>query len=447
MGPHIKIFLNHPPRMRLKMIPRYTKPEMAAIWSDENRFKKMLKVEIFAAEAMSKLGTIPQKAVETIKKKAQINIKRINEIELTVKHDVISFLTAVVETIGPEGRFLHLGMTSSDVLDTATGAQLQQSVKLLIDETKRLAVIISKLAKKYKMTPVMGRTHGIHAEPMTFGLKAASWYCEIIRSLDRLRFALETVSYGKISGAVGTMAHLDPKIEKYVCRKMGLKPEPVSTQIIPRDRYSIYFSTLAHLGTALERIATEIRHLQRTEVGEAEEPFTKGQKGSSAMPHKKNPIISENICGLSRLLRGYAVTAMENITLWHERDISHSSTERIMLPDASIVLHYMLVRMKTLLSNLNVYPKNMQTNLDKTRDVIFSGTLLLSLVDKGMSREAAYEMLQTSAFDARNNKISFEEACLKNQNIKKYLTVQEIKTACDVKSQFKNIDYIFKRTF
>ncbi|MDR3253929.1 MAG: adenylosuccinate lyase [Endomicrobium sp.] len=429
------------------MIPRYTKPKMAAIWSDENRFKKMLEVEIFVAEAMSKLGTIPQKAVETIKKKAQINIKRINEIELTVKHDVISFLTAVVETIGPEGRFLHLGMTSSDVLDTATGAQLQQSVKLLIDETKCLAVIISKLAKKYKMTPIMGRTHGIHAEPMTFGLKAASWYCEIIRSLDRLRFALETVSYGKISGAVGTMAHLDPKVEKYVCQKMGLKPEPVSTQIIPRDRHSIYFSTLAHLGTALEGIATEIRHLQRTEVGEAEEPFTKGQKGSSAMPHKRNPIISENICGLSRLLRGYAVTAMENITLWHERDISHSSTERIILPDASIVLHYMLVRMQTLLSNLNVYTKNMQTNLDKTKDVIFSGTLLLSLVDKGMSREAAYEMVQSSAFDARNNKISFEEACLKNQNIKKYLTVQEIKTVCDVKSQFKNIDYIFKRIF
>ncbi|MDR0820246.1 MAG: adenylosuccinate lyase [Endomicrobium sp.] len=429
------------------MIPRYTKPEMAAIWSDENRFKKMLDVEIFAAEAMSELGTVPEKAVETIKKKAKINVERINEIELTVKHDVISFLTAVVETTGPDGRFLHLGMTSSDVLDTATGAQLKQATGLLIDETKKLAVIISGLAKKYKMTPVMGRTHGVHAEPMTFGLKAASWYCEIMRSLDRLNFALETVSYGKISGAVGTMAHLDPKVEEYVCKKMGLKPETVSTQIIPRDRHSIYFSTLAHLGSALERVATEIRHLQKTEVAEAEEPFMKGQKGSSAMPHKRNPIISENICGLARLLRGYAATAMENIALWHERDISHSSTERVILPDASIISHYMLIRMQTLLSGLNVYPDNMQVNMDKTKAVIFSGTLLLSLVDKGMSREDAYAMVQAATFDARDNKISLEEACLKSWDIKKYLSAEEIKRDCDVKSQFKNIDYIFKRTF
>jgi adenylosuccinate lyase len=429
------------------MIPRYTKPEMAAIWSDENRFKKMLDVEIFAAEAMSKIGTVPEKAVEIIKKKAKIDVEKINEIELTVKHDVISFLTAVVETTGPYGRFLHLGMTSSDVLDTATGAQLKQAVDLLIDETKKLAVIISGLAKKYKMTPAMGRTHGVHAEPMTFGLKVASWYCEIIRSLDRLNFALETVSYGKISGAVGTMAHLDPKVEKYVCKKMGLKPETVSTQVIPRDRHSIYFSTLAHLGSALERIATEIRHLQKTEVAEAEEPFTKGQKGSSAMPHKRNPIISENICGLARLLRGYAATAMENIALWHERDISHSSTERIMLPDASIISHYMLIRMQILLSGLNVYPENMQANMDKTKDVIFSGTLLLSLVDKGMSREDAYVVIQAAAFDARDNKISLEEACLKSRDIKKYLSAEEIKRDCDVKSHFKNIDYIFKRTF
>jgi adenylosuccinate lyase len=429
------------------MIPRYTKPEMAAIWSDENRFKKMLEIEIFAAEAMSELGMIPEKAVEIIKKKAKINVEKINEIELTVKHDVISFLTAVVETTGPDGRFLHLGMTSSDVLDTATGAQLKQSVGLLIDETKKLAVIISGLAKKYKMTPVIGRTHGVHAEPMTFGLKAASWYCEIIRSLNRLNFALETVSYGKISGAVGTMAHLDPEVEKHVCKKMGLRPETVSTQIIPRDRHSIYFSTLAHLGSALERIATEIRHLQKTEVVEAEEPFIKGQKGSSAMPHKRNPIISENICGLARLLRGYAATAMENIALWHERDISHSSTERIMLPDASIISHYMLIRMQTLLSGLNVYPENMQANMDKTKDVIFSGTLLLSLVDKGMSREDAYAVVQSVAFDARDNKISLEEACLKSWDVKKYLSAEEIKRDCDVKSQFKNIDYIFKRTF
>ncbi|MDR0978127.1 MAG: adenylosuccinate lyase [Endomicrobium sp.] len=427
------------------MISRYTKPEMAAVWSDENRFKKMLEVEIFAAEAMADLGTVPKKAVETIKEKAQINVKRIGEIELTVKHDVIAFLTSIVETVGPEGRFLHLGMTSSDVLDTATGAQLRQSVKLLIEETKKLSIIVSSLAERYKMTPVMGRTHGVHAEPMTFGLKVASWYSEIMRSLDRLNFALETVSFGKISGAVGTMAHLDPRVEEYVCSKMGLKPEPVSTQIIPRDRHSIYFSTLAHVGACLERIAVEIRHLQRTEVAEAEEPFTKGQKGSSAMPHKRNPIISENICGLSRVLRGYAVAAMENIALWHERDISHSSTERIMLPDASIVLHYMIVRMQGLLSNLNVYPENMQINMDKTKDIIFSGTVLLSLVDKGVSREDAYAMTQSAAFDARDNKISFEEACLRSENIRKYMNPEEIKKDCDVKSQFKNIDYIFER--
>ncbi|MDR2676728.1 MAG: adenylosuccinate lyase [Endomicrobium sp.] len=429
------------------MISRYVMPEMAMIWSSENKFKKMLEIEIFVAEFMANIGIIPKKAIEIIKKRAYIDIERINKIELTVKHDVISFLTAVVETIGPEGRFLHLGMTSSDVLDTATGAQLKQSTNLLISETKRLAFIISKLAKKYKMLPIIGRTHGIHAEPMTFGLKVASWYSEIIRSLDRLKFTLETVSYGKISGAVGTMAHLNPNIEKYVCKKMKLKPEPISTQVIPRDRYSIYFSTLAHLGTALERIATEIRHLQKSEISEVEEPFTKGQKGSSAMPHKKNPIISENICGLARLLRGYAITAMENITLWHERDISHSSTERIMLPDASAVLHYMLIRMQYLLSNLKVYPKNMQINLDKTKDVIFSGTLLILLINKGMSREIAYKIVQSLAFNAKKRKISFEEICFKSQNIRKYLSVQEIKNVCDIESQFKNIDYIFKRVF
>lgn len=429
------------------MIPRYTEPKMAVIWSDENRFRKMLEIEIFAAESMANLGIVPKKAVELIKKKAKINIKRINEIERIVKHDVISFLTSIVEIVGPEGRFLHFGMTSSDVLDTATGAQLQQSVKLLIHETKCLSVIISKLAKKYKMVSIVGRTHGIHAEPMTFGLKVASWYCEIIRSLDRLRFTFETVSYGKISGAVGSMAHLNPKIEEYVCKKMRLKVEPVSTQVIPRDRYSVYFSVLAHLGATLERIATEIRHLQRTEVMEVEEPFTSGQKGSSAMPHKKNPIISENICGLARLLRGYAITAMENIPLWHERDISHSSTERIMLPDASIVLHYMLTRMQFLLSNINIYPKNMQANLDKTKDSIFSGTLLLFLINKGMSREIAYKVVQSLVFRGKNNKISFEKICLKNKSIREYLTIQEIKEACNIKSQFKNIDYIFKRIF
>jgi adenylosuccinate lyase len=423
------------------------KPKMAAVWSEKNRFQRMLDVEICAAEAMSKMGIVPRKALEVIRKKAKINVKRINELELTVKHDVIAFLSAVVETIGPEGSFLHLGMTSSDVLDTATAAQLRESIKLLIEEIKKLAIIAKNIAKKHEMTPIIGRTHGVHAEPTTFGLKVASWYSEIMRSLDRLNFTLETVSYGKISGAVGTMAYLDPKIEEYVCQSMELKPEPVSTQIIPRDRHSVYFSCLAHVGTCLERIAVEIRHLQRTEVAEVQEPFTKGQKGSSAMPHKRNPIISENICGLARLLRGYAVTAMENVALWHERDISHSSTERIMLPDASIALHYMLVRMQDLLLGLNVYPENMQTNLDKTKDVIFSGTLLLSLVDKGVSREESYTIVQAVAFDAKDNGISLEEACLRSGEISKYLTDEEIKRDCSVVAQFKNVDYIFKRVF
>lgn len=429
------------------MILRYTKPEMGKIWSDENRFQKMLEVEIFAAEAMAKLGTVPKSAVEKVKQKAKINIDRINEIELTVKHDVIAFLTGIVESVGPEARFLHLGMTSSDVLDTALGAQMREACLLLIKETKNLCDITEKLAKKYKYTPTMGRSHGVHAEPTTFGLKVAGWYSELKRSKERLEYALETVSYGKISGAVGTFAHLDPKVEQYVCKKMNLKPEPVSTQIVPRDRHSIYFSAIAHTASALERIAIEIRHLQRTEVAEAEEPFTKGQKGSSAMPHKRNPIISENICGLARLLRGYSMTAMENIALWHERDISHSSTERIMMPDASILLHYMLIRMQGMLANLNVYPENMQINLDKTKDVIFSGTLLLSLVDKGLTRENAYSLMQKLAFEAREKKISLESVSLVNDEMKKYLSPKEIKRDCDLKSHFKSVDFIFERVF
>ncbi|MDD5021440.1 MAG: adenylosuccinate lyase [Endomicrobiaceae bacterium] len=429
------------------MISRYTKPEMGKIWSDENRFKKMLDVEIYAAEAMAKLGTVPKSAVDKVKQKAKINIDRINEIELTVKHDVIAFLTGIVESVGPEARFLHLGMTSSDVLDTALGAQMREACLLLIKETKTLCVITEKLAKKYKYTPTMGRSHGVHAEPTTFGLKVAGWYSELKRSKERLEYALETVSYGKISGAVGTFAHLDPKVEQYVCKKMNLKPEPVSTQIVPRDRHSIYFSAIAHTASALERIAVEIRHLQRTEVAEAEEPFTKGQKGSSAMPHKRNPIISENICGLARLLRGYSMTAMENIALWHERDISHSSTERIMMPDASILLHYMLIRMQGMLANLNVYPENMQLNLNKTKDVIFSGTLLLSLVDKGFTRENAYALMQKLAFEAREKQISLESVALENNEMKKYLSPKEIKRDCDLKSHFKSVDFIFKRVF
>jgi len=429
------------------MIPRYSRPEMAQVWSDENRFKQMLEVEILAAEAMSKAGIVPKSAVAQVRKKAKINIKRINEIELTVKHDVIAFLTQVVETVGPSARFLHLGMTSSDVLDTALSVQMKQSCEVLIADVSRLLPVIEALAKKYKFTPMMGRTHGVHAEPITFGLVAASWYSEMKRIRDILEQTKETVSYGKISGAVGTFAHLNPKVEEYVCNKLGLKPEPVSTQIIPRDRHAVFAARLAISGSSLERIAVEIRHLQRTEVQEAEEPFTKGQKGSSAMPHKRNPIMSENICGLARLLRGYAVTALENVALWHERDISHSSAERVILPDASIALDFMIERMNRILSGLVVYPDNMLKNLEKTQDVIFSGTVLLELVDKGLSREKAYEIIQRTAFNAREKNMGLEKSMLSDTNITKYLSKDEIHKSFDLKSHFKNVPFIFNRVF
>ena len=429
------------------MIPRYTRKEMSQVWSEENRFRQMLEVEILAAEAMAKAGAVPKSAVAKIRKKAKIDIKRINEIELTVKHDVIAFLTQVVESVGPSARFLHLGMTSSDVLDTALSVQMKQSCDLLSAALGRLLVPIKALAVKYKFTPMMGRTHGVHAEPITFGLKAASWYSEIKRMKLLLEQTAETVGFGKISGAVGTFAHLSPKVEEYVCKKLGLKPEPVSTQIIPRDRHAVFAVRLAIAGSSLERIAVEIRHLQRTEVQEAEEPFTKGQKGSSAMPHKRNPIMSENICGLARLLRGYAVTAMEDVALWHERDISHSSAERVLLPDASIALDFMIERMNRILTGLVVYPENMKKNLEKTQDVIFSGALLLALVDKGLSREKAYELIQRAAFSARDGGTGLKKAAAADKNITKYLSGGEINRAFDLKSHFKNVPFIFRRVF
>lgn len=427
------------------MIPRYTRPDMAGIWSDENRFRQMLEVEILAAEAMAAQGIVPKKAVADVRRKARIDPARIGVIEQTVKHDVIAFLTQVVETVGPSARFLHLGMTSSDVLDTALAVQLRQSCDLLIDGVKKLRVTIKGLMLKYKDTPMMGRTHGVHAEPITFGFKMASWYSEMTRALELLEDTKKIVSYGKISGAVGTFAHLDPRVEGYVCRKLGLKPEPASTQIVPRDRHADYLSRLAIVGGSLERFAVEIRHLQRTEVQEAEEPFTKGQKGSSAMPHKRNPILSENICGMARLLRGYAVTGMENMALWHERDISHSSGERIILPDASIALDFMLARMNHLLSGLVVYPENMKANLSRSQDVIFSGTLLLALVDKGLTREAAYALMQQAAFAAREKKIGLEASVLENEEIRKRLSPSEIRACFDLRSHFRNVPFIIRR--
>jgi adenylosuccinate lyase len=427
------------------MIPRYTRDEMQQIWSDENRFNAMLEVEILAAEAMAKAGKIPKSAIPVIRRRAKINIRRINSIERTVKHDVIAFLTQVGETIGPQSRFLHQGMTSSDVLDTALSVQMRQSCGLLLEDIDKLLKTIRALVVKYKKTPMMGRTHGVHAEPITFGFKAASWYTEMLRCRDLIDNAKDFVSFGKISGAVGTFAHLDPKVEKYVCSKLGLEPEPVSTQIVPRDRHAAYLCRLAIVGGCIERIAVEIRHLQRTEVQEAEEPFTKGQKGSSAMPHKRNPILSENLCGLARLLRGYAATGMENIALWHERDISHSSAERVILPDASITLDFMLARTNHLLSGLQVYPKNMLANLEKSQDIIFSGRLLLALVDKGISREKAYAMVQRAAFNSRENRIKFEAVVLDDPDITRLLSRTEIKNTLKLEYHFRNLPFIFKR--
>lgn len=427
------------------MIPRYTRPEMAQIWSDENRFEKMLEVEILACEAMGELGLVPGPAAKEIRKKAKIDIGRINEIEKTVKHDVIAFLTQVAETVGPSARYLHLGMTSSDVLDTALAVQMKQSVELLLKDISELLKSVKNLAEKHKNTLMIGRTHGIHAEPITFGFKMAGWYSEILRAQKLIEQTREIVSYGKISGAVGTFAHLNPKVEEYVCRKLGLNPEPVSTQVIPRDRHAVYLCRMALVGSSIERFATEIRHLQRTEVGEVGEPFTKGQKGSSAMPHKRNPVLSENICGLARLLRGYAMTSMENVALWHERDISHSSAERVILPDASIALDFMLVRMNYVLSGLEVDPENMKANLKKSQDTIFSGTILLSLVDKGLTREDAYAMVQKAAFRSREKAQSLQSTVTGDKDIKKYLSIAEIKKCFDIKSHFQNIPYIFKR--
>jgi adenylosuccinate lyase len=418
---------------------------MAQIWSDENRFQKMLEIEILAAEAMVPLKKVPGSAVKEIKKKARIDILRIAEIEKTVKHDVISFLSQVAETVGPSARFLHLGMTSSDVLDTAFAVQMMEACDHQHKGVVALLGTLKGLAIKYKDTPTMGRTHGVHAEPTTFGYKALGWYSEMQRAKVLIEQTKKWIAFGKISGAVGTYAHLSPKVEAYVCKKLGLQVEPVSTQIIPRDRHAAMLCRWAIIGASVERIAVEIRHLQRTEVLEAEEPFTEGQKGSSAMPHKRNPIMSENVCGLARLLRGYAIVGMENVALWHERDISHSAAERVAFPDSCIALDFMLTRMNYVLSGLRVYPDNMMQNLSRSQDTVFSGSLLLALVDKGLTREEAYAMVQKTAFTARESKKPLESVVLANAEIRRYLTAAELKANFDLKSQYKNLGEIFRR--
>ncbi len=419
---------------------------MGRIWEDENRFRIWLEIEVLACEAQAELGVIPKNAVTTIRKKASFDAKRVLEIEEEVKHDVIAFLTNVGEYVGPESRFIHLGMTSSDVLDTALAVQMKQSAELLLQDLDGLKDVLAKRAKEHKFTMMIGRTHGIHAEPVTFGLKLALWYAETHRNIDRLRAALKVISVGQISGAVGTYAHIDPKVEEHVCKALGLQPAPISTQVLQRDRHAEFMSTLAVIGSSLEKFATEIRHLQKTEVLEAEEYFSKGQKGSSAMPHKRNPITCERIAGLSRVLRGNAVAAMENVALWHERDITHSSVERVIIPDSCILLDYMLTQFTKVIENLLVYPEKMKKNLEKTRGLVFSQSVLLALTKKGMKREDAYRVVQDHAMKVwENGTVSFEEMIAGDGEIMKFLNEKELEEIFDLKKNVKHVDAVFKR--
>jgi len=436
------------------MIERYSRKEMSEIWEPENKFKKWLEVEIAACEAWAKLGEIPQKALDNIKSTADFDIQRIDEIEKTVKHDVISFLTSVAEFVGPDSRYIHKGLTSSDILDTSLALLLSDAADLIIVDIKKLMEAIKKRAFEHKDTVMIGRSQGIHAEPITFGLKMALWYEEMKRNLVRMERAREVISYGKLSGAVGTFANIPPFIEEYVCKKLGLKPAPISTQIIQRDRHAEYFTTLAIIASSIEKFAVEIRHLQRTEVLEAEEPFTIGQKGSSAMPHKRNPVLSENLTGLARLVRGYANAAMENIPLWHERDISHSSVERVIAPDATILVDFMLARMTGLVRDLVVYPENMKENLNKLKGLLFSQTVLIALTEKGVSREDAYQLVQRNAMKvwkeiqeqgARSK--GLKDFLLKDKEVVARLSKKDIEACFDISRYVKNVDYIFKRVF
>jgi len=429
------------------MIQRYTRPDMGRIWSEENGFQKWLEVEILAAEGMARLGKVPKVAIVRIKRKARFNVKRIRAIEREVKHEIIAFLSSVAESIGDDARYLHVGMTSSDVMDTALALQFKEASALLVQDIKDLMKVLRRQATRYKWTVMIGRTHGVHAEPITFGLKLALWYQEMARNLARLEKAVDDICVGQISGAVGTFAQISPKVEAYVCRKAGLKPAPVSNQIIQRDRHAYYFATLAVIACSLEKFAVEIRHLQRTEVQEAEEPFTAGQKGSSAMPHKRNPILSENVSGLARLMRSYALAAMENVPLWHERDISHSSVERVIAPDATIALDFMLRRMIYVLGNLCVYPENMKRNLEKSGGAVFSEKVLLALVEKGVARDTAYRMVQRHALKVGKEGGDLKRELLQDAEIRRHLTAQEIEAVWGVKHHLANVDFIFRRAF
>jgi adenylosuccinate lyase len=418
---------------------------MGKIWQEENKFRIWLEIEILACEAQAELGAIPRDAAATIRAKANFDVARIDAIEREVKHDVIAFLTNVGEYVGPEARHIHVGMTSSDVLDTCLAVQMKQAGELLLKGMETLAEVLGRRAKEFKTTVMVGRTHGIHAEPTTFGLKLALWYDETRRNIRRLEAALERIAVGQISGAVGTYEHLNPRVEEYVCAKLGLTPAPVSTQVLQRDRHAEYMSTLALLGSSLEKFATEIRHLQKTEVREAEEYFSKGQKGSSAMPHKRNPITCERIAGLSRVLRGNALAAMENVALWHERDITHSSVERIVIPDSCILLDYMLALTTDVLDRLLVYPDNMRKNLERTHGLIFSQAVLLALTRKGMNREDAYRVVQAAAMEVWQTGKEFRDLLLADPEIARHCSPAELNELFDLQNSIKNVDYIFRR--
>jgi adenylosuccinate lyase len=418
---------------------------MGKIWSDENKYNIWLEIELLACDANSEIGIIPKDIADTIRQKAKIDAKRIAEVEETTKHDVIAFLTNLEESIGDLSAYVHIGMTSSDVLDTSFAVQIKQAGKILLDDLEKLSSVLKRRANEFKYLPTIGRTHGVHAEPITFGLKFALWYDECMRNIERLKFAMNDVCIGKINGAVGTFEHLSPKVEEYVCKELGLKPALITNQVIQRDHHAYFIDTLAIIGTMLEKIATELRHLQRTEVLEAEEYFTPGQKGSSAMPHKRNPISAENITGQARLLRGYAVSAMENNALWHERDISHSSVERVIFPDATVTLDYILNRTTKLLDKLIVYPENISKNLYLTHGLIFSQKVLLALTNKGMPRQEAYELVQKSALKSWQEKSNFKDNLLQNEQLLKYLTKEEIDKQFNFDEIFEKVDYIYNR--
>ena len=427
------------------MISRYVRPAMGRIWTESSRFQRMLEVELLTCEALVKQGQVPAAAYRRIRRAARVNPRRVTQLEAKTKHDVVAFLNTIAESLGPDARFLHLGLTSSDVLDTATGTQLADATDILLNDLDRLLAVLKRQARRYKTTVCIGRTHGVHAEPTTFGLKLALAYAEMTRAKQVLRLARTVVAVGKISGAVGTYAHLSPKVEQYICRKLGLTPAPISTQVIPRDGYAVFVCRLAIVGAMLERTATEIRHLQRTEVLEAEEPFEPGQTGSSAMPHKRNPVSCERVTGLARLLRGYATVSLENVALWHERDISHSSTERVLLPDATCALDFMLVEMTRVIAGLKVYPRRMQRNLELTRGLIFSESVLLALMHKGLTRPVAYKIVQRHAMKAWGGSDDFRTLLAADPEVRRLLSSRELAACFDLRRHTRQVSTVFRR--